>query len=651
MILQSRPEVELAGLRVLLVEDDPDDHFLMRELLAEVAGGEFTLHWAPDAERGLSVVDGAEHDIFLVDYRLAGRSGLDFLRTVRERGIDTPVIILTGQGDRQTDVEAMLAGAADYLEKGAIDAPTMERAIRYALERRRAQKALQESEERYRRLVEHCPDAITVSQAGAIVYANPAAAQLLGAPSPDALVGRPLVDFAHPEFIDTVRERLRQIADQGRAAAMMEQKMVRVDGTVVHVEVTSIPTTYGGEPAVQSIARDVTERHQLEEQLRQAQRMEAVGKLAGGIAHEFNNLLAVITGFAQLLQLELEEPDERRSYVSHIQHAAERSSVLTRQMLAFGRKQILQPRDLDPNGVAMMMEPLLRQLLPASVRLELVLAPEIGQIKADPGQLEQVLINLVTNARDAVGDAGQIRIESYRAELPARSAAGGPALPAGDYVVLAVHDTGSGIDSFVLPHIFEPFYTTKEVGKGTGLGLSTVHGIVRQSGGDIVVDTAPGEGTSILVYLPRLAATTHDAEHPPVRPLADSPRQGRQAVLVVEDVRSLRMFTRRALELWGFEVLEAENGLEALQVLDSHAGPIDLVVTDIVMPGMDGRRLVERLRERWPEVPVLFVSGYTEDQIVRQGVLQEGEHFLSKPYQLADFSARVRALLAGAPST
>jgi nitrogen-specific signal transduction histidine kinase/FixJ family two-component response regulator len=405
-------------------------------------------------------------------------------------------------------------------------------------------------------------------------------------------------------------------------------------------------------PATIAFVLDLTERKRVEQalaeselQLNQAQKMDAIGRLAGGVAHDFNNLLSLILNYTGFVMKDVPEGDPRRSDLAQIKKAAERAAALTRQLLAFSRKQVLQPVELDLNQIVGGMEEMLQRMLGEDVDFVQMLAPDLGLTLADPGQIEQFLMNLVVNARDAMPDGGKLTIETANVELDEEHAASFVGMNPGSFVRLAVTDTGCGIDQQIQARIFEPFFTTKEKDKGTGLGLSTVFGIVRQSGGDIRVASEPGQGSKFSIYLPRELS---GAVATPI-PHAPAPGQatGTETVLVVEDEEDLRSVARRILVDAGYSVLSAAGGMEALRMCEQHKGKIHLVLTDVIMPGMSGKALADRLAETFPGTKVLFMSGYTDDAIAHHGVLDSGTHFLAKPFVAADLARKVRAVLDG----
>jgi signal transduction histidine kinase/CheY-like chemotaxis protein len=386
-----------------------------------------------------------------------------------------------------------------------------------------------------------------------------------------------------------------------------------------------------------------------EGQLRQSQKMEAIGQLAGGVAHDFNNLLTAITGYSEMLLADVPPADPHRRGLEEIRKAADRAAALTSQLLSFSRRQLLAPRVLDLNEVVTGMDPMLRRLIGEDIILESIPAPGLGKALADPHHLEQVLVNLVVNARDAMPAGGRLTIETANVDLDATYLSRQPHAKAGPHVMLAVSDTGCGIDPQALPHIFEPFFTTKEKGKGTGLGLATVFGIVSQSGGHVTAYSERGKGTSFKVYLPRIAET--DAVPPDRTDGHPAPLHGSGTILLVEDEEAVRTLAAALLRRFGYDVLEGAGGPEALDLAAGHGGPIHLLVTDVVMPGMNGRQLAERLRASNPALRVLYMSGYTDNAIVHHGVIDRGVSFLQKPFTPESLARKVRETLdAPAPA-
>jgi len=397
--------------------------------------------------------------------------------------------------------------------------------------------------------------------------------------------------------------------------------------------------------AIGSQVGHLIERKQLEEQLRQAQKMEAIGRLAGGIAHDFNNLLTVIGGYSEVGISRLSADDPLRADLEEIKQAGDRAAALTSQLLSFGRRQVVQPKVLDLCMVLMNLEKMLHRLIGEDVNLVVSLGPSLGRIRIDPGQIEQVILNLVVNARDAMPKGGRLTLETENVELTTAIAAREVTLLPGSYVTLAVSDTGSGMDDYTQSHMFEPFFTTKEHGKGTGLGLSTVYGIVKQSGADIIVESQPGRGTTFTVYFPRVSES--DARISEVNRLPLAAIGGHETLLLVEDEPAIRSLAGDILRQHGYKVLEARHGLEALLAGSQYLGPIQLLITDVIMPQMSGNEVAERMTRERPDLKVLYISGYTDDAIIHRGIIQEGTAFLQKPFSPDALVRKVREVLDG----
>ncbi|MDB5310255.1 MAG: Blue-light-activated protein [Gemmataceae bacterium] len=451
----------------------------------------------------------------------------------------------------------------------------------------------------------------------------------------------------HPEDRDRVSAQTHaELFGHGRTS--QEYRFRHGDGSYrwTHGELRLIRDAAGRPVEVVGSWSDITDLKNLEEQFRQAQKMEAVGRLAGGVAHDFNNLLTVINGYGEIVLNALPPAHPSRELVGEITKAGGRAAGLTRQLLAFSRQAVLESRVLDVNAMVRDLENMLRRVIGEDVDLATRLAPNLGRVRADPGQLEQAVVNLCVNARDAMPRGGQITVETRDAELDDTYAVAHPDVRPGPYVLVAVTDTGTGMTPEILARIFEPFFTTKEVGKGTGLGLAMVFGFVKQSGGHVAVYSEPGRGTTFKLYLPRVA------EAPPAGKAASRPAvmpKGTETVLLVEDEDAVRALGRHVLVMCGYAVLEAGHGREAVRVAEGHAGPIHLLMTDVVMPGgMGGREVAEAVVARHPEARVLYTSGYTDDAVVRHGVLEEGTHFLQKPFAPAALAGKVRAILDAA---
>jgi len=476
---------------------------------------------------------------------------------------------------------------------------------------------------------------------GRIAECNDAMARMYGFGEASDLLGTRLSDL-HNVTDPINREQIRAFIRAGYRVSDSETRehdregrpRVFLNNVVGFVENGQLVRVWGTQ-------RDVTEQRHLEEQFRQSQKMEAVGQLAGGIAHDFNNLLTAILGNTQLLLRELPPGDSMRDDVEEIRKASERAASLTRQLLAYSRRQMLQPEVLDLNVVMAEMDKMLRRLIGEHIDLVAVFAPDLGRVRADPNQIEQVIVNLAVNARDAMPDGGKLTIGTANVDLDESFAQAHLGSVPGSYAMLAVTDTGVGMDAAVRAHLFEPFFTTKEVGKGTGLGLATVYGIVKQSGGYISVYSEPGHGSSFKIYLPRIATPAE----PPAAALKGGPAPGSETVLVVEDEPAVLTLSRRALEAQGYVVLAASDADAALRVVERHGGMIHLLLTDVVMPGLSGHELADRLTAQRPGIRVLYMSGYPGDAVVQHGTLPSGSAFLQKPFSPDGLARKVRDVL------
>ncbi len=515
-------------------------------------------------------------------------------------------------------------------------------------EHNQAAETLRATQARFAGILDIADDAIiSVDEHQHIHLFNKGAERIFGYTAEEVL-GQALDMLLPSRFVDGHRQHLRGFAQSADTARRMgERRQIfgrRKDGTEFPAEASISKLESGGETVFTVILRDTTERQSLQTQLLQAQKMEAVGRLAGGIAHDFNNLLTAILGASDLLLEDLSVDASGRQEVEEIQKAAHRAAALTHQLLAFSRQQVLAPQVLDLNVLVADVEKLLRRLIGEDIELRTVLARNLSAVQADPGQLGQVVMNLAVNARDAMPRGGTLTIETANAELDETYASEHVPTPAGRHVMLAVTDTGIGMDEGTKAHLFEPFFTTKETGKGTGLGLATVYGIVKQSGGYIWVYSEPGHGTTFKIYLPRVEGVPLPTAP---KPAAPESLRGSETVLLAEDEPAVRSLTRRVLESYGYTVLTTEDGYEALRAAQEHQGPIPLLVTDVVMPKMSGRELAQRLLSERPEMKALYLSGYTDDAIVHHGVLEPGLAFLQKPFTPQTLARKVREVLDG----
>ncbi len=753
-------------LQFLVVEDDEDDYCNVRQLLNSV--GNADVERAASADAAVQLATERSHDVCLLDYRLGDKDGLEVLRELKNRDVAAPVIFLTGQGDEEVAVQAMKAGAVDYLLKSKLTAPSLGAAVRYALTlhkqeqaTRASNEALRRSEQEYRTLFENANDAIMIFEpkAETILEVNRKACEIYGF-AREELVGMSLLEVS--EDANGGREAIREVLRTG-VLKDFETVHRRKDGSPIYILANASLVEYRGRKAILSVSRDITERQaaeaklrtlysaveqaadmvvmtdrhgcinyvnpafervtgysrsevvgktprilksgkhnreyyeklwqaitagqvfrdvlvnrkkngdlyyaektitpvvdpageivgfisndrditerrMLEEQLLHAQKMEAVGKLAGGVAHDFNNLLMVISSYAELLSEGVAADSKAKHQAAEILTAARRAAGLTQQLLAFSRKQVLSPAILDLNAVIEDFSRMLPRLIGEDIRVVVKAGNALWKVKVDPMQAEQVIMNLAVNARDAMPLGGQLTLETANVHLDEEYARRHLGTVAGDYVLLAVSDTGCGIAPEILPHIFEPFFTTKEQGKGTGLGLPTVYGIVKQSGGSVWVYSEVGHGTAVTVYLPRAEQPVQPRkEEAPAGP----PPRGSETLLVVEDEDAVRESTSEYLVSRGYTVVQGKNGPDAVQVLEHLAGKVDLLITDVVMPGMSGAELAKRVREMRLATRVLFISGYTESTVVEHGI--EAQYgFLQKPFTLTALGNKVREVL------
>lgn len=517
-------------------------------------------------------------------------------------------------------------------------------------ERRKADEALRLAEEKYRSIFENAVEGIfQTTPDGRYLSINPALARLYGYESPEEMIGA-VTDIRRQVYVDPDRRNeFTRMLEAHDAVTGFEAQVYRKGGSVIWVSESAraVRDRQGALLCYEGTVEDITERKRLEQQLLQSQKMEAIGRLAGGVAHDFNNVLTAIMGYSELLLRGTGSEESRRRNTEQIKKAAERAASLTSQLLAFSRRQVLTMRVLDLNDVVAVLEPMLRRLIGEDITLVTVPGLALERTKADVGQIEQVIMNLVVNARDAMPRGGTLTIETTNVELDQAYMDRHGLVPPGAYVKLAVSDTGCGMDAETQSHIFEPFFTTKEPGKGTGLGLSTVYGVIKQSGGYIWVYSEPGQGTTFKMYLPRVDEAVTATE--PHAISAESPR-GTETVLLVEDDEGVRELVCGALERSGYSVLMACGGEEALLLSGRHAGPIHLLVTDVVMPGISGRELAERLVPLRPDMKVLYMSGYTDDAVVRYGVLVEEAAYLQKPFTPDALLQRVRQMLGRSDS-
>src|SRR5271166_598228 len=632
--------MNLEDVRILLVEDNPIDARALREMIREACSGPFHLEHADRLSRALDLLATKQFDVLLLDLSLPDARGLETVSQVHAHSPKAPIVVLTSLDDEAVAARALRAGAQDYLIKGRVSGDLLVRSVRYACERARAVEALERREEHYRSLTENSLDLVSIVKADGIVrYTSPSHKRILGY-DPEELVGKDVFDFVHPDD----RARVQAAARQSRGSMTLEYRFLHKDGSFRTMESSARDLSHlPGVGGVVVNSRDVTDRRRLEEQLHHSQRIEAMGRLAGGVAHDFNNLLMVISGHSQMLLDSMLPGDPARDDLDQVVRAAERATDLTRQLLAFSRRHTVKPALVNLNQMVLQMERMLRRVLGEHIHLVTDLTGDWSTVYADPGQLEQVILNLALNARDAMPAGGTLSLKTGPADvaapLGALASALNPAAPPNALVALAVSDTGSGIAPEILPHVFEPFFTTKE--HGTGLGLSTSYGIIKQAGGEIEVDSRPGAGTTFRIVLP---AAARSDERPQVSS-ESAPPAGTETILLVEDEDGVRHVLETMLKRSGYRVLSSASTSEALAAARGFDGSIDLLITDMVMPDMGGTRIADQLAAQHPEMRVLYVSGYGEPVSPASGAA-----FLQKPFSTAELALKVREVLQPAAS-
>jgi PAS domain S-box-containing protein len=661
--MTASPVVAARQARILVVDDEENDRKLL-EVLLQAEG--FSIQTAASGVEALAMIAQAPPDLILLDVMMPEMDGYQVAETITgDRAlVPIPIIMVTVLDDRDAMMHALAAGAEDVLIKPvnraelAVRVRNLLRLKAYgdhlgryseSLEREVDARAaaLIASEQRYRALFENAHDAIALlTPDGVVREMNQRWADIVGVPR-EQLSGRHVRDFAAPgDESKNSRSYQHMVASDDVLSSAL--KIATADGSNLLMEFSHSTFEVAGETLVLAIGRDVTEKRQLEDQLRQAQKLEVIGQLAGGVAHDFNNILTAILGFCELLLMDLGPEHPGCTDVLEIKTAGERAAGLTRQLLAFSRKQILQADVLDINGVVKGMEAMLRRLIAANIDLVVSLQGDLGSIKVDPTQLEQIVINLVVNASDAMPRGGKLTIETSNVRLDEHYRGHHLPVVPGDYVMLAVSDTGVGMDEATSQRVFEPFFTTKELGKGTGLGLATVYGIVKQSGGDIWIYSELGHGSAFKIYLPAVTGVVSAAVK--AAPIPETVRTGAESILLVEDDETVRRLARLILERAGYLIIEAGNPKEALEAAALFGGRIDLLVSDLIMPESDGLPLFDRLSQVRPGLRVLYISGYADEAVVRHGVIVAGTPFLQKPFTPFTLNAKVREVLDAPPA-
>src|SRR5215467_12701778 len=615
---------EAETLRVLLVEDNAVDAKLITALLRSPA---IQCSHVMRLDEALVRLGSDHPDVILLDLNLDDSAGYQTFHHVRQATAKAAILVLSGSTDEELAIKTVREGAQDYIVKGSFDGRLLLRSIRYAMERKKSEEALRQSEVTVRAIFENSLDGILIFEdSGKCLEANAALAALVGVPR-DQLIGNRLCDLCEGGF----KEIWASLAGtkSGRGEFWMQPK----NGTRRLVDYCFTADILPGQHL--TVWRDVTEQKSVEEQLRDSQKMEAVGRLAGGVAHDFNNILGIISGHAELLESSVPGQAER-ARAEKIISATEKASSLTRQLLAFGRKQVMSLKLLDLSAVLEGVSSMVDCLMGAEIQISIQAKRNLGLVRADQSQLEQVIMNLATNAREAMPEGGTltITIEEYECgEDPCD-------IPAGEYICFSVSDTGVGMTEETQARMFEPFFTTRK--GGSGLGLSTVYGIVKQSGGYIRVKSAPNQGTAFRICMPK-------ASGPDLGPAAEAKKPahatGTETILLVDNEEDLRNAACEYLESCGYRVLTAGDGREAVAICNEHEGAISLLISDIVMPKLNGRGLVEHVRKARPQTNVLVISGYADDAVLSHGISLDSSCFLQKPFTFQDLGAKIRAIL------
>jgi two-component system, cell cycle sensor histidine kinase and response regulator CckA len=618
------------GLAALLVEDSPSDALVAKLYLEAELGQSCKVIHVQHISNALTALQSVAFSVILLDLGLPDSQGMDSLRQIVSAAPRTPVVVLTRDGDLEFARETIKQGAQDYLVKGRFDAELLCRTVRYSIDRQKLRAELEDQAEQLRVATrrayfiadQNVDGMLVVDPQGHVLYANPTAQRMFGK-SVEQLQGAP---FGFP-LVDGETTEI-EILQGGKRSMMAEMRTAEID--------------WEGSRALLASLRDNTDRRILENQLRQAQKIEAVGRLAGGIAHDFNNILCVIIGRAKMLSEKHKANKQLCDELDLLYRSGERGAGLTRQLLAFSRMQILEPKVIVLNSLIESMEKMLVRLVREDISIRSRLEPNLYKVRVDPSQIEQVLMNLVINARDAMEEGGKLTIETANVELDDLYTRSHPHLSPGHYVMLAVSDTGMGMNEDTRARIFEPFFTTKELGKGTGLGLATVYGIVKQSNGHIEVYSELGKGTVFKVYLPvargEAVSLSAEADQRPIE-------RGHETILVAEDEKEIGNLVREFLEQFGYTVLTSNNGSKALELAKNHQGRIDLLITDIIMPEMNGPDLVRNLLQIRPEVKVIYTSGYTDLAAARNSIIDEKVSFLPKPFSPNAVLSKVQKVL------
>jgi len=623
-------------VRVLLVDDDEDDYVLTRDWFCEMEGARFELEWVASYDAALNAIAHNDHDVYLFDYRLGERNGLDLLDEAIAKGCKAPIILLTGQGDHEIDVEAMKAGAADYLDKSQLGAPLLERSIRYAMERKQAEQKIREQAA----LLDITTDAILVrDRENKILFWNKGAEQLYGWKADDVL-GKNANKLLYKEPSSQLEVALKSVLEIGEWQGELHQVTKDDKKIIVESRWTLVRDEAKQPKSILTVNTDITQKKQLEAQFLRTQRLESIGTLASGIAHDLNNVLTPILMTAQLLETQVHDERSKRLLPILVTNA-KRGANLVKQVLSFargleGKFTILQIKHLISE-----IKQIAKQTFPKSIEFYTSIPQYLGTVFGDATQLHQVLMNLCVNARDAMPDGGTLSISAENVFIDQNHAKMNLDAQVGSYIVITVADTGTGIPPEILDRIFEPFFTTKEIGKGTGLGLSTVIGIIKSHGGFVKVYSEVGRGTQFKVYLP-------EAEVDQITPVEDLelPTGKGELILVVDDEAAIRDITKTSLETYNYRALTASDGIEAIALYAEHRQEISVVLTDMMMPSMDGATTIRTLRKIEPHVKIVAVSGLVSKDKLAQVASIGVKTFLPKPYTTKELLTTLHEVLS-----
>ena len=636
-------------IRILLVDDDEDDYVLTRDLLVGGSGDRFHVDWADTYGRAVEAIEQKEHDLYLFDYRLGEQTGLELLQYSIASGIRAPIVLLTAQGDHDVDMAAMEMGASDYLDKRTLNRELLERSIRYALERKRAEEARQETEKKLRAITDAAADGIVLMDNDAnISYWNPGAEKIFGY-GPEEAIGREMhLLIAPKEFYDAYKDGFKRFRETGLGPAIgntLEFTAIRKNGDRFPIEVSISSVMLSGKWHAVGIVRDISDRKRIEEELVRANKFESISILAGGVAHEFNNSLMGIMGNIELLKMELPEDERRAKYFEAVNSSGHRMSRLTDQLLAYARGGKYQPRDLKLDGFTIQTLSILQHDLNPMVRVEKHFSKDIAHIRADYAQMQMVFTVILANSNEAIEDKGLIRITAENKNVDEDFAKQHPGLKPGPYVCLIIEDDGKGMDEETEDRIFEPFFTTKF--QGRGMGMAAVYGIVKNHDGWISVDSRLGKGTIVRIYLPAISIRDKEQEPAEMREPKVTLAMGEGTILVIEGHAVLLKMNREILERLGYRVLEAKTGREGVETAMAFDGQIDLVLLDTKLPDMSGLQVYPLIMEARPDLKVIVCSGYSIDGPARKILDAGAEDFIQKPFLIAALAEKLKAVLEG----